>query len=86
MKLNRSDEIKADELAKKYGISIDEIKKILVSPYDFIRKKTSEIEFPDGLTREEFDKIKKNFNIPSLAKMHASYYLYNEIQKKKNKK
>ena len=86
MKLNRADAIKAAELAEKYGVSIDDMKKILVAPYDFIRKKTSEMEFPDGLTREEFDKIKTNFNIPSLAKMHASYYLYNEIQKKKKKK
>ena len=86
MKLSRADKIKAEELAEKYGIPLEEVKKIIVAPYDFIRKTTSKLEFPDGLSKEEFDKMKTNFMIPALAKMHASYFLYNEIQKKKNKK
>lgn len=86
MKLNRADAIKAKELADKHGITIDEMKKIIASPYSFIAKKTRELEFEDELTKEEFDKKKSNFNIPSLGKLYASHYLYNEIQKKKMKK
>lgn len=86
MKLSRADEIKAKELSEKYDIDLAIIKKIISSPYDFIQKKTKELNFIDDLTREEFDKMKKNFNIPGLGKLYASYYLYNEIQKKKKKK
>lgn len=85
MKLSRADNIKAKELAEKYNVDVDVIKKIIASPYNFIQHKTKELDFKDGLTREEFDKMKTNFNIPGLGKLYASFYLYNEIQKKKKK-
>lgn len=83
---NRADAIKAARLAEKYGLSIEEMKNIISSPYDFIKKTTKELEFKDGLSKEEFEAKKTNFNIPGLGKLFASNYLYNEIQKKKNKK
>jgi len=76
---------KTKELAKKYDMDLGLMKKLLAAPYEFIQKKTRELDFKDGLTKEEFDKIKKDFNIPALGKVFASNYLYNEIQKKKNK-
>jgi hypothetical protein len=85
MRLSRADNIKAKELAEKYNLDIEIIKKIISSPYEFIQKKTRQLNFKDGLTREEFDKIKTNFNIPGIGKLYASFYLYNEIQKKKKK-
>jgi hypothetical protein len=85
MKLNRADAIKAKELAEKYNIDLDLMKKIIASPYEFIQKKTRELDLEDGLTKEEFSKIKTDFNIPALGKVFASHYMYNEIQKKKNK-
>lgn len=85
MKLNRADAIKVKELAEKYNLDVDVVKKIICSQYDFIQKKTKELEFKDGLSREEFDKMKTNFNIPGIGKLYASFYLYNEIQKKKKK-
>tara|TARA_R110002049_G_scaffold231127_1_gene403374 strand:- start:20163 stop:20423 length:261 start_codon:yes stop_codon:yes gene_type:complete len=86
MRLSRADKIKAKELAEKYNLDLEVIEKIIASPYDFIQKKTREMNFRDGLTREEFDKMKTNFNIPGLGKLYASFYLYNEIQKKKKKR
>ena len=85
MRLSRADNIKAKELAEKYKLDLEVVKRIISSPYDFIQKKTRELNFKDGLTREEFDKMKTNFNIPGLGKLYASFYLYNEIQKKKKK-
>lgn len=86
MRFNRADEIKIKELAEKYDLPVETIKNIVSSPYSFISKKCKEIEFPDGLSREEFDKMKTNFNVPSLFKLHASYYMYNKIQENKSKK
>ena len=85
MKLNRADAIKAKELAEKYDMDLDLMKKIIASPYEFVQKKTRELDFKDGITKEEFDKMKTDFNIPALGKIFASNYLYNEIQKKKKK-
>jgi len=85
MRLNRADTLKAKELAEKYGLDFDVVVKIIKSPYEFIQKKTKELHFKDGMTREEFDKMKKNFNIPGIGKLYASHFLYNQIQKKKKK-
>jgi len=85
MKFNRAHEIKIKEIADKHGLTVDEVKEIVLSPTKFIQEKSKGIIFEDGLTREEFDKKKKNFNIPAIGKLYASYFLYNEIQKKKNK-
>jgi len=85
MKLSRADKIKAKELSEKYGLDLDIIEKIIASQYECIQKKTRELNFKDGLSREEFDKKKTNFNIPGIGKLYASFYLYKEIQKKKKK-
>jgi hypothetical protein len=85
MKLNRADKIKAKELSEKHKIEIELIEKIISSPYEFIQKTTRNLVFKDNLTKEEFEKMKTNFNIPSLCKLFASKYLYDQIQKKKHK-
>lgn len=85
MRLNRADELKALEIAAKRGLSLNEVKAMIISQYEFIREKTKEIDIPDDTTEEEFDKIKTNFNIPCLAKLHASYYIWRRIIENKNK-
>jgi len=86
MKIHRADLIKIKELAEEHGLSVEEVRGIVMAPYGFIREKSKEIKFVDGMTREEFDAMHKNFNIPSIGKLYASHFMYNEIQKKKNKK
>jgi len=82
MKLNRADEVKAKEIAEKHNISIEEVKKIIASPYSFIQNKTKEIIVKNDLSREEFEKLKTNFNIPCLCKLYASYGIYNHLKRK----
>tara|TARA_R110002073_G_scaffold307998_2_gene477884 strand:+ start:248 stop:511 length:264 start_codon:yes stop_codon:yes gene_type:complete len=86
MKLHRADSIKIKELAEKHGLTFEEVEAIVSAPYNFIREESKKIEFTDGLSREEFDSMKKNFNIPSIGKLYASHFMYDQIQKKKNKK
>ena len=86
MRLSRADKIKAAEIAEKHGITFDEAKAIIASQWQFIREKTKGLDFPDGLTKEEFEKKKTNFNIPAIGKLYASFYLYSRIQKNKKKK
>ena len=85
MRVNKRDRIKIKEIAEKYNITYEEAKAIISSQFSFIRKKLSNMEFEDGLTSEEFEKKKTNFNIPAIGKLYASNYLYNRIQKNKEK-
>jgi len=88
MRLNEADKLKVKELATKYGRPIEEVTRAIESQYTFIRKKTKELDIEPGLSREEFDKLKTNFNIPSIGKLYASYYIYTRINNygKKNNK
>lgn len=86
MKLNRADSIKAKEIAEKYNIDIDVVKLVILSQYEFIKEKTRDLNFEEGLTKEEFSKLKTNFNIPSIGKLYASYFMYRKISENKKKK
>jgi hypothetical protein len=83
MRVNKRDKIKIQEIAEKHGITYNEAKAIISSQFSFIREKLSKLTFEDGLTKEEFIKKKTNFNIPSIGKLYASYYIYETIQKNK---
>lgn len=85
MKFNRADKEKIKELSSKYGLPISVVEDVVSSPYEFIRNQSKKIEFKDDMTREEFDSMKTNFNIPSIGKLYASHFLYDNIQKNKDK-
>lgn len=85
MRLNRADKFKIEDIAKKYNLSIEEVKKIIAAPYEFIQAVSKETILKDNMTKEEFLEVKTNFNLPSLGKLYASNFMYNEIQKRKEK-
>lgn len=86
MTLNRAEKIKIQEIAEKHGLTVEEVESIIESQYEFIREKIKEIKLDEDLTKDQFLMEKTNFNIPSIAKLYASYYIYSEINKKKKKK
>ena len=86
MKLNRAERIKMEEIAEKHGLTFDQVESIVSSPYKFIKEVTRSMVLKDNMSKEEFLECKTNFNIPSIGKLYASNFLYNEIQRKKNKK
>lgn len=79
MRFNEADKLKAKEISEKYGVPYEHVKLVIESPFVFIKEKTMALDLPRDLTREEFDKVKTNFNIPCLAKLYASYYQYSRI-------
>lgn len=72
---------KIRELAKKYDCTIEEIEAVVKSPLEFMRETCRDLDLPGDLTREEFDKLKTNFNIPCIGKLYASFYMYCEINR-----
>ena len=88
MKLSSDDKIKIEKISEEMSIPKEVVIKAIESQYEFIRKKTKELHFDPNLTREEFDEMKTNFNIPCIGKLYASFYMYrkmNENARKRNK-
>lgn len=88
MRLSSTDKTKIDKMSTELSIPKDVIIKAIESQYEFIKKKTKELHFDPNLTREEFNAMKTNFNIPCIGKLYASFYMYrkmNENAKKRNK-
>lgn len=88
MKFSIAEKQKIRDISIERGYSPEVIQKIILSQYVFIRSKITALKFEPDLTREEFDKLKTNFNIPCIGKLYASYYVYNRIHEhnKRNKK
>jgi|TARA_R110000744_G_scaffold377322_1_gene492205 hypothetical protein len=88
MKLSSDDKIKIEKISEEMSMPKEVVIKAIESQYEFIRKKTKELHFDPNLTREEFDAMKTNFNIPCIGKLYASFYMYrkmNENARKRNK-
>lgn len=52
--------------------------------FEFIKESISSLPLKENLTEEEFSKLKTNFNIPALGKLHCTYERY--LNKKKQYK
>lgn len=44
--------------------------------FEFIRQSISKLPLKEDLSEEEFNKLKTNFNIPSIGKLHCIYERY----------
>lgn len=73
-----------EEIAEKHGVELSQAREVRDSMFSFIRKEIGKIDYTGVDTEEEFDKIKKNFNIPKLGKLYANYYNLKSIKKKNN--
>ena len=76
-----ADRLKVEELSEKYDIPFEHVKLMVESPYVMMKEKIQLINFIPDLTKEQFGKLKTNFNIPCIGKLYASYFLYTNINK-----
>ncbi len=82
MVVSKAEELELREIAKRYNISIQEAKEIISGMYDFIKEKIVSLEFKDTeYSKEEFEAMKTNFNLPCIGKLCASYYTYSRMNK-----
>lgn len=49
--------------------------------WEYIKTTIKYIDFKDNLSKEEFDKLRPNFNIPSIGKLHCTYDEYLRTKK-----
>lgn len=69
-------EEKIKKLSVQLGLPAEVIKNTYKAYWKFIRTTISGIDFSDGLTEDEFKKIRTSFNIPYIGKFNCSYKHY----------
>ena len=73
------------DLAKKHKLKITQIEDIFDSQFRFIFTTISALDFSNINSEEEFNKLKTNFNIPCIGKLHSSYKFLEYVRDKKKK-
>jgi len=91
MKLDSQQKKIVEELAFKHNLTKEQVIEIISLPFKYIRDEIKEIEFTGEETQEEFEAKAKNFNIPAVGKLYASYYNFKYVNnarriKEQNKK
>jgi hypothetical protein len=81
MVTTKGETLEIKKLAEKYGITYEDASKVIQSQYDFIRDNLKALKLPLDLSEEEFHKTTKNYNIPALGKLYASWLIYKKINK-----
>lgn len=69
-----------DHVANKLELPTEVVKEAYESYWKYIRYTISELPLKDDLSEEEFNKLKVNFNIPSLGKLAVTWDRYKAIE------
>ena len=69
-----------DYVANKLELPQEVVKEAYESYWKFIRQIISELPLKDELSEEEFNKLRTNFNVPSLGKLAVTWDRYKAIK------
>lgn len=69
-----------DHIANKLELPREVVKEAYESYWKYIRCTISELPLKDDLSEEEFNKLRTNFNIPSIGKLSCTYSRYKAIK------
>lgn len=65
-----------EKLSKELNLPQEVVDAAYKSFFAFIRETVSSLPLKEDLTEEEFNKLRTNFNIPALGKLHCTYERY----------
>lgn len=71
-----------EKVSKELKLPEELIDKTYRAYWTFIKDSIKELPLKDNLSKEEFSKLKCNFNIPSLGKLCVTYDRYIGIKKR----
>lgn len=74
------------QLSVETGISPDTVKKIFKAYWFFIKSSIQELPLKESLSKEDFNKLKTNFNIPSIGKLSCTYDRWKRLNTSYNKR
>lgn len=69
-----------DHVANKLELPREVVKEAYESYWKYIRCTISELPLKNDLSEEEFNKLRTNFNVPSLGKLSCTYPRYKAIK------
>lgn len=69
-----------DQVANKLNIPVEVVKEAYESYWGYIRYTISELPLKEDLSEDEFNKLRTNFNIPSIGKLACPYDRYKAIK------
>lgn len=61
----------------------DDVRKIINSQYKFIKEKITELDLNNVENEEEFKKLKTNFILKNIGKLHTTFEVVNRIKNQK---
>lgn len=70
------------QIGEELNISPDLVNKAYRSYWQFIRETAKALPLKEDLSKEDFSKLRTNFNLPSLGKLYCTY---ETMQKRKAK-
>ena len=77
--------MKHSDIIKKVAEELKLSEELVSRTYDaywrFIRESISELPLKDNLSKDTFDNLKTNFNIPSIGKLSCNYQRYTGVKK-----
>lgn len=70
------------QVSTELGLPPQVVKEAYESYWKFIRESIKSLPLKEDLTKEEFDKLRTNFNIPSIGKLSCTYDRMMGVKKK----
>ena len=70
------------QVSIELGLPPQVVKEAYESFWTFIRKNIKALPLKEDLSKEEFDKLRTNFNVPSLGKLSCTYDRFIGIKKR----
>ena len=77
--MRHSDVIK--KVAEELSLPEELVSRTYDAYWRFIRESISELPLKDNLSKDTFDNLKTNFNIPSIGKLSCNYQRYIGVKK-----
>ena len=69
-------------VSEDLGIPKEVVKEVYSSFWKYIKETIQELPLKEDLTKEDFEKLRTNFNIPSLGKFYCDYTRYINTKKR----
>lgn len=70
-----------DKISKELHLPQEVVDKAYKAYWLFIRKTIEKLNLKDELSKEEFSKLRTNFNLPNLGKLNCTYDWWVRVKK-----
>lgn len=69
-----------NKLSRELNIPVEQLVRVYKAYWSFICKTIEALPLKEDLSEEDFSKLKTNFNIANLGKLHCTYGRYKKVK------